>query len=164
MSWLSHCQDGAVTRRGNGPIDVLHGLEYEHHMAASPLESLASIPLFANLSGRQLRRILKSTVEDRYESGDVIVSEGGHTQTLFIVLEGTAKAVRGGRTVSRHSPGEFFGEISMIDGRPRAASVVAETPMRCLVMYHDALRKIVISEPQVAWALLQSLAGRIRDD
>lgn len=126
-------------------------------------ESLSSLPLFANLSGRQLRKIAKSTTEVHYEAGDVIVREGGRTETLFVILEGTAKVVRNGRTIARRSSGDFFGEISMIDLRPRAASVIADTPMRCLILYHDDLRKLVTSDQRVAWTLLQSLAGRLRD-
>jgi CRP/FNR family transcriptional regulator, cyclic AMP receptor protein len=126
-------------------------------------ESLASVPLFENLSPRQLRKLARSTQEDRYDAGDVIVREGGKTQTLFVVLEGTAKVVRNGRTVSRRSPGEFFGEISMIDGRPRTASVVADTPMRCLVLYHDGLRELLMDDAQMAWDLLRTLAARLRD-
>lgn len=129
----------------------------------SAMESLSSIPLFANLSARQLRRILKSATEHRYEAGDVIVREGGRTQTLFVILEGTAKVVKNGRTLARRSVGEFFGEVSMIDLRPRAATVTAETSMVCMVLYHDDLRKLVIGDPQVAWSLLQTLAGRLRD-
>ncbi len=127
-------------------------------------ESLSGIPLFANLSGRQLRRVMKSATEDRYEAGEVIVREGGRTQTFFVILDGTAKVVRNERTVGRRSVGEFFGEISMIDLRRRTASVIAETPMRCLVLHNDDLRKLVISDPQVAWSMLQTLAGRLRDD
>ena len=127
------------------------------------LESLSSIPLFSNLSDRQLKRVLKSSTENRYEAGDVIVREGGRTQTLFVILEGTANVVRNEHTVARRTVGEFFGEISMIDLRPRTATVTAETPMRCLVLYHDDLRKLVVGDPQVAWSLLQTLAGFLRD-
>ena len=129
----------------------------------SAVESLSSVPLFANLSARQLRKLAQSATEDRYEAGDVIVREGGHTETLFVVLEGTANVVKEGRTVARRVPSELFGEISMIDGRPRTASVVADTPVRCLVLYHDGLRKLVSEDPQMAWTLLQTLAGRLRD-
>ena len=92
------------------------------------------------------------------------MQEGGQTETLFVIVEGTAKITRKGRTVARRSSGEFFGEISMIDQRPRTASVVADTPMRCLVLYHDGLRKLVVDDPQMAWSLLKTLAGRVRDD
>ena len=51
----------------------------------------------------------------------------------------------------------------MIDGRPRVASVVAETPMRCLILHHDELRKLVMDDPRMAWSLLKTLAGRLRE-
>jgi CRP/FNR family cyclic AMP-dependent transcriptional regulator len=131
---------------------------------ASETELLARIPLFADLSARQIRKVLKRSNEDRYEADDVIVSEGGRTQTLFVILEGTARVVQGERTVARRSAGEFVGEVSMIDGRRRSASVIAETPVRCLVLYHDDLRELVAGDPQMAWSLLQTLAGRLRED
>jgi CRP-like cAMP-binding protein len=125
---------------------------------------LSGIPLFSHLSMRQLRKLARSVVEHRYDAGTTIVREGGRTETLFVVLEGDAKVVRNGRTISRRRPGEFFGEIAVIDGRPRAATVVAETPLRCLVLERDALRRLVMSDPRVAWALLESLATRLRGE
>ena len=133
-------------------------------MPASASEVLSGIPLFSHLSKRELRKLAQSVVEDRYEAGTTIVQQGGNTSTLFVVLEGEAKVVQQGRTISRRRQGEFFGEISMIDGRKRAASVVAETPMRCLVLQRDALRKLVMSDPGVAWAMLESLATRLRGE
>jgi CRP/FNR family transcriptional regulator, cyclic AMP receptor protein len=127
------------------------------------VESLSNVPLFSRLSSRQLRKVVQRTNEDRYQAGDVIVREGGTTQTLFVILEGTAKVMRGGRTIARRHPGEFFGEISMFDARPRTASVIADTPMRCLVLGHDDLRKLVINDPRMAWDLLRTLADRLRE-
>jgi CRP/FNR family cyclic AMP-dependent transcriptional regulator len=131
---------------------------------ASAIESLSGVPLFANLSARQLRKVVRSATEDSYEAGSTIVAEGGRTETLFVILEGSAKVVRDGRTVARRNAGDVFGEISMIDGRRRAASVIADTPMRCLVLYHDGLRKLVMEDPKMAWSLLETLARWIRDD
>jgi CRP-like cAMP-binding protein len=133
-------------------------------MPASAAEALSRIPLFAHLSQRQLRKISKSVGEHRYEPGTTIVRQGGRTATLFVVLEGEVKIVRDGRTISRRRPGEFFGEISLIDGRPRAASVVAETPIRCLVLEQAALKTLAMTDPRVAWALLESLASRLRGE
>jgi CRP/FNR family transcriptional regulator, cyclic AMP receptor protein len=129
----------------------------------SPLESLSGVPLFANLTARQMRKVARTASEDSYAEGSSIVVEGGRTETLFVILEGTARIIRNGRTVARRNAGEFFGEISMIDGRRRAASVVADTPMRCLVLYHEGLRKLVMEDPGMAWSLLLTLAGRVRD-
>jgi CRP-like cAMP-binding protein len=130
----------------------------------NPRDALAAIPLFKHLSGRQLRKIASSTNEDTYEAGDVIIREGGRSQSMFVIIEGTAIVVRDGTTISQRSPGEFFGELSMIDQRPRAASVVADSPMRCLVLKHEVLRDIVMDDPQVAWSLLKTLASWLRDD
>ena len=92
-----------------------------------------------------------------------MVREGGRTQTLFVIVEGTAKVIRNERTISRRSAGDVFGEISMIDLRPRAATVTAETAMVCLVLEHDDVRTLVMEDPQIAWSLLQTLAARLRD-
>jgi CRP-like cAMP-binding protein len=124
--------------------------------------SLSRIPLFANLSDRQLRKLAKRSSEHRYDAGTVMVREGGHTRTLFVILEGTAKVIRNERTVARRSAGDVIGEISMIDLRPRAATVIAETPMVCLVLEHDDVRSLVMEDPRMAWSLLETIAGRLR--
>ena len=123
---------------------------------------LSEIPLFSTLSERRLRKLARQASEDAYESGDVIVREDGRTQTMFVILEGSAKVVQKGRTIAHRGAGEYFGEISMIDGR-RVASVVAETPMRCLILDHDDLRRLVLDDPSMAWELLKTLARRVRD-
>ncbi|MGZ5292264.1 MAG: cyclic nucleotide-binding domain-containing protein [Actinomycetota bacterium] len=133
-------------------------------MPQSTSEALSRIRLFSHLSTRDLRKLAKAVVEHRYEAGTTIVRQGGTTSTLFIVLEGEAEVVKDERTVSRRRPGEFFGELTVIDGRPRAASVIAETPMRCLVLSQESLRKLLMSDPGVAWAMLQSLPTRLRGE
>jgi CRP-like cAMP-binding protein len=126
-------------------------------------DALSNIPLFTNLSQRQLRKIAKRSSEHRYDAGTVMVREGGRTQTLFVIIEGTAKVIRNERTIARRSAGDVFGEISMIDLRPRAATVTAETSMVCLVLDHDDVRNLVMEDPRLAWSLLQTMAGRLRD-
>ena len=74
------------------------------------------------------------------------------------------KVVRGGRTISRLEPGEYFGEIALIDGRPRAASVIADSPVRCLALQQDELRTLLKGDPDASWALLRSLATRLRGE
>jgi CRP-like cAMP-binding protein len=125
-------------------------------------EYLQQIPLFSSLSERRLRKLARGASEDAYASGDVIVREGGRTDTLFVILEGSAKVVRKGRTIASMGHGDFFGEIAMFDGR-RTASVVAETPMRCLVLYNDDVHKLVLADPSMAWELLKTLASYVRD-
>ncbi len=124
------------------------------------LDALARIPLFSGLSKRHLRRILKATSDYDYKEGHTIVRQGDEGEALFVVLEGRARVVRSGRTVVRLGPGDFFGEIAVLNKRPRTASVVADSPLRCLVLHRDELRKILADEPRAAWAMLGALAAR----
>jgi len=133
-------------------------------MPTSAAEALSTIPLFRNLSSRQLRKLQRSAAEDHYEPDATIVPQGGRTTTLCVVLEGSVKVVKNGKTISHLGPGQYFGEISLIDGRPRAASVISETPVRCLALSQDSLQKLLMTEPSVSWALLESLAQRLRGE
>lgn len=132
-------------------------------MADPRIDALATVPLFANLSGRHLKKVLSRAVENDFDAGTVVVREGGSGDTLFVVLEGSLKVVRNGRTVARRSAGEFFGEISVITGGRRTATVIAETPLRCLVLYRRELKELVMSEPTTAWAMLETVASSVRE-
>jgi CRP/FNR family transcriptional regulator, cyclic AMP receptor protein len=133
-------------------------------MPASAADALASVPLFSHLSGRSRRKLQRGAVEHRYDPDTTIVRERGRTPLLFVVLDGSVKVVRNGRTISRRREGEYFGEISLIDGRPSSASVISETPVRCLVLDQESVRKFLAAEPRASWALLESLASRLRGE
>jgi CRP/FNR family transcriptional regulator, cyclic AMP receptor protein len=138
-------------------------IDRELSVTDTPGEALSKVPLFAHLSARQLKKLSKRVIEDHYEEGTVIVRQGGLTDTMFVILEGTARIDRDGRTIARRSVGEFFGEIAVIDGRPRSGTVIAETPLRCLVFFRRELKEMVMSEPRAAWSMLESLASRVRE-
>lgn len=96
-------------------------------------QALAGVPLFSGLSKRQLRRLAEVGREVSVKEGWRVVGEGEPEDDLSVILEGEAKVVnRAGRTLSRLLPGDFFGEISVLDGGARTATVVAETPMALL--------------------------------
>ena len=133
-------------------------------MATSSLDAIAGLPLFSKLSTRQLRRLLKGSSQDTYEAGVTIVRQGGRSSSLFVVVEGSATVERDGQQITTIGPGEFFGEISMIDGRASSASVVADSPMVCVVIFQESLRKLVMKEPAAAWLLMQTLASRLRGE
>jgi CRP/FNR family cyclic AMP-dependent transcriptional regulator len=124
--------------------------------------ALAVAPLFASLSKRHLRSLTKVTTVGAYDQGDEVVAEGSGGSMFFVILEGRAKAVRGGRTVTHFSPGDFFGEISVLDGGPRSASVVAETPLRCLRLGGKEFTEVMSREPELAVGILREMAGRLR--
>jgi CRP/FNR family transcriptional regulator, cyclic AMP receptor protein len=124
--------------------------------------ALAVAPLFAGLSRRHLRALTKVTTVGAYGQGEQVVAEGSGGSMFFVILDGRAKVVRGGRTITHFSPGDFFGEISVLDGGPRSASVVAETPLRCLRLGGKEFTEIATKEPQLAIGVLQEMAARLR--
>lgn len=124
--------------------------------------ALARSPLFASLSRRHLRSLAKVTSVAAYDQGAEVVAEGSPGSMFFVLLDGKAKVVRGGRTVAHFSPGDFFGEISVLDGGPRTASVVAETPLRCLKLGARDLTEAMENEPRLAVRILREVVGRLR--
>lgn len=126
-------------------------------------DALAQVPLFSGLPSRHLKRLGDVTEEQRYMDGATVVREGDIGDTFYLILEGEAKVVnRSGRVVNRVRPGDFFGEISLLDGGPRTASVVAETPMTMLALTRKAFLRLVSAEPEVAVRLLNYAARLLR--
>jgi CRP/FNR family transcriptional regulator, cyclic AMP receptor protein len=133
-------------------------------MADRRLDLLASVPLFAGSNKRQLRGVLDWTKEYRYEPSATIVHEGAKGDELFLLLEGRAVVSRSGKTLTRLTAGDFFGEMAVIDGRPRTATVVADGPVDCLVLKQKDFKALLEGDPPLAWNLLGSLAARLRQD
>ena len=125
--------------------------------------ALAGVPLFVGFSKRHLQRLAEATDEVRFDRGERIVEEGNPGETLFVLLEGQAKVVRGGKLRTRLVPGDFFGEVSVLDGGPRTASVVAETPVAALRLFRRTVLELVAAEPRLALSLLEGIARRIRE-
>ena len=126
-------------------------------------EALAQVPLFASLSPRHRRRLGDLTEEQRYMEGASVVKEGDLGDSFFVIVEGEAKVLSSsGRVVNHLYPGDFFGEISLLDGGSRTATVVAETPLAMLALQRKDFMKMVRLEPVVAVRLLQHTAGLLR--
>lgn len=124
--------------------------------------ALAGVPLFADFSRKHLERLAADTDELTFEAGQAVVREGELGETLFVVLEGEAKIVRGTKRVGTVLPGDFFGELSAIDAQPRSASVVAVTPLRVLRLFRRHLMALLKEEPQVTLKLLDGIVRRVR--
>lgn len=132
-------------------------------MAKRERDALAQVPLFSGLAPRHLRRLSDLTEEQRYMEGASVVREGELGNTFYVILEGEAKVVApSGRVLSRLLPGEYFGEISLLDGGPRTANVVAETPLTMLALERAAFLKMVEQEPAVAVKLMRHAASMLR--
>ena len=124
--------------------------------------ALAGVPMFADFSRKHLQRLAADTDELSFGTGEAVVREGDPGETLFVVLQGEGKVVRGGKQVGSVVPGDFFGELSAIDAQPRSASVIAVTPLRVLRLFRRHLMALLKEEPQITLKLLDGIVRRIR--
>jgi CRP-like cAMP-binding protein len=95
-------------------------------------------------------------------AGASLVKEGTEGDAFYVIIEGLAKVVSGRRTIHRLMPGDYFGEISLLDGGVRTASVVSETPLKVLVIDRKRFLKLLETESGISLALLEGLARTIR--
>jgi len=126
-------------------------------------DALAQVPLFSGLAPRHLKRLADLTEQQRFMEGSRVVREGDIGDTFYVILEGEAKVTgRSGRVVNRLRPGDFFGEISLLDGGPRTASVLADSPLMMLALPRTAFLKMLRQEPDVGVKLLGYAASMLR--
>jgi CRP/FNR family cyclic AMP-dependent transcriptional regulator len=126
------------------------------------LDLLTRVPLFAGLSRRHLRALADRADQVEFRPGEAIVIEGMRGGAFFAIVEGNARVTRGKRTLTTLGPGDFFGELALLDGGERTASVVAATPMLCIRIFKRAFDRLVAEEPGVSARMLSVLAGRLR--
>jgi CRP-like cAMP-binding protein len=123
---------------------------------------LANVPLFSDCSKRDLQTIARVVREIPHPAGTVIAREGEPGVGLFVLLEGTAEVSIGGRKKATLGPGEFFGEIALLDGGPRTATVTAKTDVQLLGLTEWVFRGLMSEHPTIALKTLQQMAGRLR--
>ncbi len=127
------------------------------------VDSLRDVPLFADLSARDLKRLADSMKELSFTPGKEVVAEGKGGVGFFVILDGAARVTQGGEERAMLKPGDYFGEMALIDGDDRMASVHAEGELRCATMSPWTFRPFVKDHPDVAWALLTVLVKRVRE-
>lgn len=132
-------------------------------MAIETVEVLGRVPLLAGIERRELERLSRQFRERVFPEGAVITSEGEPGVGFFVIAEGSASVTVGGDARASMGPGDYFGEMALIDEGPRSATVVAATDLRCLALTPWEFRSFVEDHPPVAWAMLQTLAKRVRD-
>jgi CRP-like cAMP-binding protein len=125
-------------------------------------ELLAGCPLFRGLPPHQLAAVAETATEVEFGAGRVIARQGEIGTGFFVVVEGEARVVRDGATLARLGPGGFFGELSVLDGLPRVAQVVADKPTRCLAIASWDFERVLLDHPALTLAILRELAGRLR--
>jgi CRP-like cAMP-binding protein len=126
------------------------------------LDLLHSVPLFAGLDRRHLERLGMLTEEVDVPPGKVLIRQGEHGDDLMLIVSGGVGVERNGTRINQLGPGDFFGEIALIAGGPRTATVTAEAPTRLLVVNHRDFHALMEEFPDVAAQVLLTLAHRIR--
>jgi CRP/FNR family cyclic AMP-dependent transcriptional regulator len=130
--------------------------------ADKKLELLARVPLFSALRGRDLERVGQLADEIDVPAGKVLMRQGDTGQEFFIVVDGTLRVERDGKAVAERGPGEFVGEIALVDEAPRSATVTCETPCRLLVIGHREFHELLQEQRAIERAVLVALADRVR--
>ena len=130
---------------------------------SSKVVLLKKVPLFEGLSDRQLNQIARLADEVEARAGQKLARQGETGREMFIIVEGEAVVkTRQGRTV-RLTRGDFFGEMSLLDGSPRSATVEATTGMRLLVIGQREFWALVATAPQITRRIMSTLSQRIRE-
>ena len=129
-------------------------------LVAASVEILKQVPLFAGLDKRDLQQIAGSMRERRFAEGDVLTEEGASAAGFFIVAEGKADVTVGGELRGSVGPGDYFGEVALLTGSDRTATLVAVTDMVCYGMTSWDFRPLVESNSTIAWKLLKTMADR----
>jgi CRP/FNR family cyclic AMP-dependent transcriptional regulator len=129
---------------------------------AAQVELLRKVPLFADFSDKELGRIAQSFKESKFSAGDTIAAEGKGGIGFFVIAEGeVAYSVKGTET-GKAGPGEYFGEIALIDDGARSATVTAATDVITYGLTSWEFRPLVEENASIAWVLLQAMAKRLR--
>jgi CRP-like cAMP-binding protein len=123
---------------------------------------LVACPLFGDLDADGLAAVRDAAVEVDFPAGRTIARQGEIGTGLFIVASGAVRVVRDGQELARLGSGEFFGELSVLDGAPRNASVVAEQPTTCLALATWDAERVMRERPGVALAILRVVVSRLR--
>jgi CRP-like cAMP-binding protein len=130
------------------------------------VDLLSRVPLFEGLSRAQLGRVASLAEQAQYNAGRVIVKKDDPGQAFYVIVDGRAKVVKGKIVTARREAelgaGDFFGELSLLDGERRVATVVASTTLLTIRIERAAFRRLLREEPDLAIKVLEGMARRTR--
>lgn len=140
------------------------GIARPAKQSAAPAEAVKQVPLFANLAAAEVEQVRSLFKERRFAEGEVMTKEGSGGAAFFLIESGEANVSVRGKPRGMLRAGDYFGEIALIDGRERAATVTAATDLVCYGITYWDFRPLVQGNGAIAWALLQSMAKMLRDE
>lgn len=131
-------------------------------MSEEVVAALKEVPLFAGMSDKDLARVGAISKEVDHPAGKHVLEEDHSAVGFHLILSGEAEATQGGTPIGRMGPGDYFGEMSLIDGKPRSASVVATSDLRTLAIPAWNFNRLLDEHPDMMRALLVAMSERIR--
>jgi CRP/FNR family transcriptional regulator, cyclic AMP receptor protein len=138
-------------------VEIMTGVTQDER-----IDLLRGVELFRGVADSGLAAIGERASEATFDTGRSIVRQGEVGTGFYLIVAGRARVVRDGRTLDILGPGQFFGELSVLDGQPRIAMVVAEEPTTCLALASWDFEAILSEQPGVALAILREVARRLR--
>lgn len=128
------------------------------------VELIRGVPLFSELGRKQLEEVASIADEIDLKPGTDLTIEGTPGRQFFVLIEGEATVTQGDREINRMGPGDFFGEIALVKDEPRTASVVAETPVRTLVITARSFRTLLDRSPEIEGKVMSAVNARLAPD
>ena len=135
---------------------------YNSAVAKASVEMLKKVPLFADLDARELGQISSSMRERRFAAGETVTQEGAGGAGFFVVESGSADVSVDGAPRGTIGPGDYFGEIALLTGSDRTATITANSELLCYGMTPWDFRPLVESNSAIAWKLLTAMAEKLR--
>jgi len=132
-------------------------------MATDPAEALRHVPLLAGLGDRERERLARELHERTFTAGSTVVSEGATGTGFFVIADGNATVTVNEKERGKLGPGDYFGEMALIDDAPRSATITADSDIRAYGMTPWEFKPFVLSHPEIAWTLLRTLSTRLRE-
>ena len=127
------------------------------------VDMLEKSSLWSGLDKQDFKAIVKTSKQQKFQNGDTIVKKGEEGAGFYLVLDGAVEIRSDGNTLSKLGPGQFFGEMSVVDTQPRSADVVAVEPSRVLFLSAWSFKSLVSERPRIAVKMLQEFVRRLRN-
>lgn len=131
-------------------------------MRGAPIESLRRVPLFADLSRRDLQQIARLFKSRHFAAGETVIQEGSGAAAFFVIESGDATVLVHGKKKATLEAGDYFGEVALIDAGTRTATVSAATELVCWGLTYWDFRPVVQANGRIGWKLLQGMAALLR--
>ena len=125
---------------------------------------IRGVPLFGGMTDAAIDAVTSVAIDAEFEAGDPIVTEGEPGDCFYVVVSGRATVDRGGERVAELQPGDFFGEIALLDGRPRTASVIATEHLHAAAIRRLDFQRLLDQRPVIRLGIIEALTQRIRRD